>query len=56
MDKVDKDVSRTRGKLSNEKFVSNAPDAVIEKERAKLEEGEKQLEKLKAQYETIAAL
>ena len=56
MDKVDKDVSRTRGKLGNEKFVSNAPDAVIEKERAKLEEGEKQLEKLKAQYETIAAL
>ncbi|AEF01839.1 valine--tRNA ligase [Alteromonas naphthalenivorans] len=56
MDKVDKDVSRTRGKLSNDKFVSNAPDAVIEKERAKLEEGEKQLEKLKAQYETIAAL
>ncbi|WP_339349032.1 valine--tRNA ligase [uncultured Alteromonas sp.] len=56
MDKVDKDVSRTRGKLSNEKFVSNAPDAVIEKERGKLEEGEKQLEKLKAQYETIAAL
>ncbi|WP_218398253.1 valine--tRNA ligase [Alteromonas lipotrueae] len=56
MDKVDKDVSRTRGKLGNEKFVSNAPDAVIEKERGKLEEGEKQLEKLKAQYETIAAL
>ncbi|MDO6567283.1 valine--tRNA ligase [Alteromonas sp. 1_MG-2023] len=56
MDKVDKDVSRTRGKLGNEKFVSNAPDAVIEKERAKLEEGEKQLEKLKEQYETIAAL
>ena len=56
MDKVDKDVSRTRGKLSNEKFVSNAPDAVIEKERGKLEEGEKALAKLKAQYDTIAAL
>ena len=56
MEKVDKDVSRTRGKLSNEKFVSNAPQAVIEKERTKLEEGEKQLEKLKEQYNTIAAL
>lgn len=56
MDKIDKDVSRTRGKLSNDKFVSNAPDAVIEKERAKLEEGEKALAKLKAQYDTIAAL
>ncbi|WP_334031912.1 valine--tRNA ligase [Alteromonas sp. P256] len=56
MEKVDKDVSRTRGKLGNEKFVSNAPEAVIEKERAKLDEGEKALAKLKEQYDTIAAL
>ena len=56
MEKVEKDVSRTRGKLSNEKFVSNAPEAVIEKERAKLDEGEKALAKLKEQYDTIAAL
>ncbi|NDV90326.1 valine--tRNA ligase [Alteromonas sp. 345S023] len=56
MDKIDKDVSRTRGKLGNEKFVSNAPEAVIEKERGKLEEGEKALAKLKEQYDTIAAL
>ena len=56
MEKIEKDVSRTRGKLSNEKFVSNAPEAVIEKERAKLEEGEKALAKLKEQFETIEAL
>ena len=56
MEKIDKDVSRTRGKLGNEKFVSNAPEAVIEKERAKLEEGEKALAKLKEQFETIKAL
>ncbi|WP_420933796.1 valine--tRNA ligase [Alteromonas sp. A081] len=56
MEKVEKDVSRTRGKLSNDKFVSNAPEAVIEKERAKLDEGEKALAKLKEQYDTIAAL
>ena len=56
MEKIEKDVSRTRGKLGNEKFVSNAPDAVIEKERAKLEEGEKALAKLKEQFETIKAL
>ncbi|MEQ3640557.1 MAG: valine--tRNA ligase [Alteromonas sp.] len=56
MEKVEKDVSRTRGKLGNEKFVSNAPEAVIEKERAKLDEGEKALAKLKEQYDTIAAL
>ena len=53
MEKIEKDVSRTRGKLGNEKFVSNAPEAVIEKERAKLEEGEKALAKLKEQFETI---
>ncbi|GFD70346.1 valine--tRNA ligase [Alteromonas sp. KUL106] len=56
MEKIEKDVSRTRGKLSNEKFVSNAPDEVIEKERAKLDEGEKALAKLKEQFETIKAL
>lgn len=56
MEKVEKDVARTQGKLANEKFVSNAPEAVIEKERSKLEEAEKQLEKLKTQHETIAAL
>ncbi|WP_334020056.1 valine--tRNA ligase [Alteromonas sp. S015] len=56
MEKIEKDVSRTRGKLGNEKFVSNAPDAVIEKERAKLEEGEKALAKLNEQFETIKVL
>ncbi|APD90883.1 valine--tRNA ligase [Alteromonas mediterranea] len=56
MEKIEKDVSRTRGKLGNEKFVSNAPGAVIEKERGKLEEGEKALAKLKEQFDTIKAL
>ncbi len=56
MEKIEKDVSRTRGKLGNEKFVSNAPEAVIEKERGKLEEGEKALAKLKEQFDTIQAL
>lgn len=56
IDKVEKDVDRTQGKLSNEKFVSNAPEEVIAKERAKLEDNQKQLGKLKEQYETISAL
>lgn len=56
IDKTEKDLSRVQGKLANEKFVSNAPDAVIEKERSKLDEAEKQLSKLKEQYETINAL
>jgi valyl-tRNA synthetase len=56
MEKVDKDVSRTQGKLANEKFVSNAPEAVIEKERNKLTDGQLQLAKLKEQFDTISAL
>ena len=56
MEKIDKDVQRTKGKLSNEKFVSNAPEAVIEKERAKLADAEMQLAKLQEQQATISAL
>ena len=56
MEKIEKDAGRTKGKLSNEKFVSNAPEAVIEKERAKLADAESQLAKLSAQRDTIAAL
>ena len=32
---MDKEVKRVQGKLSNERFVSNAPDEVVEAERAK---------------------
>ena len=56
MEKIDKDVQRTKGKLSNEKFVSNAPEAVIEKERAKLADAEMQLAKLQEQQATISDL
>ena len=56
MGKLEQDVARFKGKLTNEKFVSNAPQAVIEKEKAKLADSESQLAKLKAQHETIAAL
>ena len=56
MGKLEQDVARFKGKLTNEKFVSNAPQAVIEKEKAKLADSESQLARLKAQHETIAAL
>lgn len=42
-----------RAKLSNEKFVSNAPAEVVEGEREKLKEGEEKLNKLKGQYSVI---
>ncbi|MCC2606820.1 valine--tRNA ligase [Planctobacterium marinum] len=56
LDKAEKDFARTQGKLSNEKFVSNAPEAVINKEREKLEEFRLAMEKLKEQKATIESL
>ncbi|GAA5216873.1 valine--tRNA ligase [Corallincola platygyrae] len=55
-EKLSKELGRLKGKLSNEKFVSNAPEAVIAKERDKLADAEKQLAKLEEQKATIAAL
>jgi len=40
-------------KLSNDGFVKNAPDAVIDKEKAKLAEASQKLAKLKAQLEEL---
>ena len=54
--KVEKDLARTSGKLSNERFVSKAPADVIEKERAKMVEMEQTVAKLKEQRATIEAL
>jgi len=56
IDKLNQDSQRTRGKLSNEKFVNNAPEAVINKEKAKLAEAESTLAKLVEQKAQIAAL
>ncbi len=56
MDKLEKDAAKTRGKLSNENFVSKAPAAVIEKEKAKLKEAESALAKMLEQKQQIAAL
>ncbi len=56
LEKIEKDHGRTQGKLANEKFVNNAPAAVIEKEKLKLEEFTMQISKLKEQRQTIQAL
>ena len=56
MEKLEKDVQRTRGKLSNENFVSKAPDAVIAKEKEKLADAESMLATLAEQKQTIANL
>ena len=56
LDKLQKEISRFEGKLSNEKFVSNAPEAVIAKEREKLADAKAAHEKLAEQFAKIEAL
>ena len=56
IEKLDKDIQKVRGKLSNENFVAKAPAAVIDKEKAKLADAESTLIKLKDQQAQIAAL
>ena len=56
IDKLEKDADRTRGKLSNEKFVGKAPEAVINIEKAKLADAESALAKLVEQITQISAL
>ncbi|NND34985.1 MAG: class I tRNA ligase family protein, partial [Saprospiraceae bacterium] len=46
-------VKSIRKKLDNDRFVSNAPEAVVDKERQKLADGEKRIEMLK---ESLARL
>lgn len=54
--KTQGEIKRIEDKLSNEGFVAKAPEAVIAKEREKLEGYQETLVKLEAQQETIAAL
>jgi valyl-tRNA synthetase len=56
IDKLEKDVGRTKGKLNNENFVSKAPEAVINKEKAKLADAESALEKMLEQKAQIEAM
>ena len=56
IDKLNKELQRLRGKLSNEKFISNAPEDVVNKEKTKLADAESALGKLEQQQAAIAAL
>ena len=56
VDKIEKDMARTQGKLNNQGFVAKAPEAVIAKERDKLADMQMQLSKLEEQKATIEAI
>lgn len=56
IDKLEKDCERQQGKLSNDSFVTKAPPEVIAKEREKLADNERSLQKLREQMGVIQAL
>ncbi|MBV1883228.1 MAG: valine--tRNA ligase [Pseudomonadales bacterium] len=56
INKLEKDASRSEGKLSNEKFISKAPAEVIEKERAKVMSANSAKDKLTEQLNKIKNL
>jgi valyl-tRNA synthetase len=56
IERLEKDYQRTEGKLSNSQFVDRAPEAVVEKERAKLTEMQTAIGNLKSQLKRIQAI
>ncbi|VTP60108.1 Valine--tRNA ligase [Serratia rubidaea] len=56
MAKLDGEIAAIEGKLSNEGFVSRAPEAVVAKERDRLAACKEGKVKLQEQQATIAAL
>ncbi|MBA6389638.1 valine--tRNA ligase [Colwellia sp. BRX10-3] len=56
IEKLTKDADRVRAKLNNESFVGKAPEAVINKEKAKLAEAESTLIKMVDQKAQIAEI
>jgi len=54
--KVDADLARTQGKLSNDNFVNNAPADVVTKEKQRAAEFKKTITQLNEQLEKLAEL
>jgi len=56
IEKLEKDLSRIKGKLGNASFVDKAPAAVVAKEKEKMEAQQQALETLQEQQRHIAQL
>ena len=56
IDRLQGEIDRVEKKLSNEKFVANAPEAVVIKERAKADDAARSKIQLEQQYASIQAL
>lgn len=55
IEKIESEIKRASGKLSNENFVNKAPKALVEKEKEKLEDYKKLLEKSKTSLKEVKA-
>jgi valyl-tRNA synthetase len=60
VEKIEKDLDYAKGflrsvekKLSNERFVANAPDDVVEKERVKQRDGAERVKKIQAALDAL---
>ncbi|EAR10466.1 valine--tRNA ligase [Reinekea blandensis] len=56
VEKTNKELARIEGKLTNEKFVSNAPDAVVQKEKEKADAMKTKLADLQSQIDQLNQL
>jgi valyl-tRNA synthetase len=56
IEKLEKELNMIKGKLANEKFVSNAPAAVVAENRARVDVGGEELKTLQAAFDRVAAL
>ena len=56
LQKLDQEMSKTRGKLSNDTFTSKAPEQVVDAERKKLADAERSHERLQAQLTELKNL
>ena len=54
IERVQGEIARAQGKLSNEKFISKAPEAVVDDVRRKLQAGEDMLKKLQERKDALA--
>ena len=56
IEKLEKELNGIKGKLNNEKFVNNAPEAVVAENRARIETGGEELATLQSALERVNAL
>lgn len=54
--KLEKELNGIRGKLKNEKFVNNAPEAVVAENRARIASGDEELSTLQSALARVVAL